>query len=126
MIFLRRAVYVACFFFLPMIAGCTGGYDVNNDASMSAIRSAEETGASGVPGASYYLGLAKTGLANAGDLAVKGRNEEAESMLLRAQVDAELAMVLSLQDADKKDAAQAINRFRQLRDGYQLLREGKP
>ena len=103
----------------------SSGYAVNNEASTSAIRSAEETGASSSPSASYYLSLAKQELEDAGGLAAKGDKERAESMLLRAQVDAELALVLSLQDADSKDAAQAMQRFRQLREEFRRSRERK-
>jgi hypothetical protein len=109
----------------PLIVGCAGGRAVNNEASTSAIRSAEESGASSSPNASYYLDLAKEELADAGNLAAKGDKEEAESMLMRAQVDAELAMVLSLQDTDKRDASRALKRFQQLEDEYQLFRERK-
>ena len=123
---LRLTVLVLGSFTLPLVAGCGGGgYAVNNEASTSAIRSAEETGASNSPSASYYLSLAKQELEDAGLHAAKGNDKEAESMLLRAQVDAELALVLSLQDADKKDAAQAIKRYRQLREDYRLFRERK-
>jgi hypothetical protein len=119
------AVLAVSMLFPLVIAGCAGGRAVNNDASTSAIRLAEETGASSDPSASYYLDLAKEELENAASLAAKGDKEEAEFMLMRAQADAELATVLSLQDGDKKDAARAIKRFQQLRDDYQLFQERK-
>ena len=111
--------------FPPVIAGCAGGREVNNEASTSAIRSAEQTGASSNPSASYFLELAKGELEQAETLAARGDKEEAESMLLRAQVDAELAMVLSLQDAEKKDAVRAIKRYQHVLDDYQLSGERK-
>jgi len=108
-----------------LIAGCGSSPAVNKEASTSAIRAAEEVGASNVPSASLYLQLAKEELENAKALAAKGDKEEAESMLLRAQADGELAIALSRGDADKKEAAQAIERVRQLRQDNQLPQERK-
>ncbi len=108
-----------------VIAGCGGSATVNREPSTSAIRAAEEVGASNVPSASLYLQLAKEELENAKGLAKKGDKEEAESMLLCAQADAELAVALSRGDADKKEATQAIERVRQLRQDNQLPKEGK-
>jgi regulator of protease activity HflC (stomatin/prohibitin superfamily) len=100
--------------------GCASSPPVNKEASTSAIRAAEEVGASSVPSASLYLQLAKEGLESAKVLAAKGEKEQAESMLLRAQADAELAVALSRGDADKKEATEAIERVRQLRQDNQL------
>jgi regulator of protease activity HflC (stomatin/prohibitin superfamily) len=108
-----------------VIAGCGSSAAINKEASTSAIRAAEEAGASKVPSASLYLQLAKEELENAKVLAAKGDKEEAESMLLRAEADAELAVALSRGDADKAEAAQAIERVRQLRKDNQLPQERK-
>lgn len=97
------------------IAGCGSSPAINKEASTSAIRAAEEVGASKVPSASLYLQLAKEGLEKAKVLAADGDKEEAESMLLRAQADAELAVALSRSDVDKKEAAEAIGRVQELR-----------
>jgi regulator of protease activity HflC (stomatin/prohibitin superfamily) len=91
---------------------------------MSAISAAEEAGASKVPSASLYLQLAKEELENAKGLVSKGDKDQAESMLLRAQADAELAIALSHGDADKTEAAQAIERVRQLRQDNQIPQKG--
>ena len=106
--------------FIALIAGCGSSETVNNEASTSAIRAAEEVGAADVASASLYLQLAKEELENAKGLAEKGEKEEAESMLLRAEADGELAVALSRSDADKKQATQAIERVRQLREENQL------
>ena len=103
-----------------VIVGCASNPAVNNEASTSAIRAAEEVGATNVPSASLYLQLAKEELENAKGLAAKGDKEEAESMLLRAQADGELAVALSRGDADRTEATQAIERVRQLRQDNQL------
>lgn len=111
--------------FAVVIAGCGSSPAVNNEASTSAIRAAEESGASKVPSASLYLQLAKEELENAKGLAAQGEKEQAESLLLRAQADGELAVALSRGDADKTEATQAIERVRQLRQDNQLPKERK-
>jgi hypothetical protein len=108
-----------------VIAGCGSSPVLNKEASTSAIRAAEESGASKVPGASLYLQLAKEELENAKGIAAKGDKEQAESMLLRAQADGELAVALSRGDADKKEATEAIERVRQLRQDNQIPQERK-
>lgn len=106
--------------FAVVIAGCGSSPAVNNEASTSAIRAAEEAGASKVPSASLYLQLAKEELENARGLTAKGEKEQAESLLLRAQADGELAVALSRGEADKTEATQAVERVRQLRQDNQL------
>jgi len=111
--------------FAAVIAGCGSSPVLNKEASTSAIRAAEESGASTVPSASLYLQLAKEELENAKVLSANGEKEQAESMLLRAQADGELAVALSRGDADKKEATEAIERVRQLRKDNQLPQERK-
>ena len=107
------------------IVGCGSSPALNKEAPTSAIRAAEEAGASAVPTASLYLQLAKDQLVKAQDLAAAGEQAQAESMLLRAEADAEVAVALSRGDADKKEAAQAIERVQQLRKANQLPPERK-
>jgi regulator of protease activity HflC (stomatin/prohibitin superfamily) len=111
--------------FAIAIIGCGSGPAMNKEASTSAIRAAEEAGATNVPTASLYLQLAKEQLEKAQALAAKGDRAEAESMLLRAQADGELAVALSRGEADKKEATQAIERVQQLRKENQLPPERK-
>jgi Na+(H+)/acetate symporter ActP len=111
--------------FAALIAGCASTpVVVNKEASTSAIRAAEEVGASKVPSASLYLQLAKEELENAKVLATKSNKEQSESMLSRAQADAELAVALSHGDADKKEAALALERVGKLRQDNQLPQKG--
>jgi hypothetical protein len=117
------AMLVASVLFAAVLTGCGGSTALNKEASTSAIRAAEESGASKVPSASLYLQLAKEELENAKGLATKGEKEQAESMLLRAQADGELAVALSRGDADKTEATQAIERVRQLRQDNKLPQE---
>ena len=98
---------------------------VNQEASTSAIRAAEEVGASDISSASLYLQLAKEELENSKMLAAKGDKEQAESMLSRSQADGELAIALSHSDSDKKEAALAIERVQKLRQDNQLPKERK-
>ena len=109
--------------FAIVVAGCSSPVVVNKEASTSAIRAAEEVGASNVASASLYLQLAKEELAKAKIFETKGDKEQSESMLTRAQADAELAVALSRGDADKKEAAEALERVRKLRDDN-LLSQG--
>jgi regulator of protease activity HflC (stomatin/prohibitin superfamily) len=111
--------------FATVIAGCGSSPAVNKEASTSAIRAAEEVGASKVPTAALYLQLAKEQVEKAKALAAKGDKPEAESMLLRAQADAELAVALSRGEADKTEATQAIEKVRKLREENQLPHERK-
>ncbi|HBG07099.1 MAG: hypothetical protein A2075_00385 [Geobacteraceae bacterium GWC2_58_44] len=101
-----------------MIAGCASA-PLRTEASTSGIRSAEEAGAAKVPQAALYLQLAKEEQEMAKGLFAKGENKEAESMLLRAESDAELAVALSHADAEKSEALAALERLHQLRKDNQ-------
>jgi regulator of protease activity HflC (stomatin/prohibitin superfamily) len=99
------------------IVGCGSSKEIiNKEASTAAIRAAQEIGASEVPTAALYLQFAKEGLEKAEVLAANGDKEQAESMLLRAQADAELAIVLSRGDAAKTEAKLAFERVKKLRE----------
>jgi hypothetical protein len=95
-------------------AGCASA-PLRTDASTSGIRAAEEVGAAKVPQAPLHVQLAKEELELAQNLSKKGDKEEAKSMLLRAEADAELAVTLSHGDAEKSIADKAMARVRQLR-----------
>jgi len=95
--------------------GCASSPPLRTEASTSGIRAAEEVGATKVPQASLHLQLAKEELENAKALAAHDQKERAVSMLSRAEVDAELAVALSREDAEKAEARSAVDRVRQLR-----------
>jgi len=97
-----------------IIAGCAN-VPLRTEASTSGIRAAEEAGAAKAPQASLHLQLAKEELESAKGLAAKGEKEQADSMLMRAEADAELAVALSHRDAEKSEAMAAVERARQLR-----------
>ena len=118
--YLITTIFAASVMLAVLITGCGSNEPINKEASTSAIRAAEESGASNVPNASLYLQLAKEELEFAQKLAANDEKEKAESMLLRAQADGELAVALSRSDADKKEAIQSVERVRQLREDNQL------
>lgn len=123
---LNMAMLAGCILFTIVIAGCgSSPVVINKEASTSAIRAAEEVGASKLPSASLYLQLAKEELENAKGLAERGDKEQSESMLSRAQADAELAVALSRGDADKTEATQSLERVQKLRQDNQLPKERK-
>jgi regulator of protease activity HflC (stomatin/prohibitin superfamily) len=95
--------------------GCASTPALRTEASTSGIRAAEEVGAAKVPQASLHLQLAKEELENAKALAAKNYKQMAVSMLSRAEADAELAVALSREDAEKAEAIAAVDRVRQLK-----------
>ncbi len=121
---IKVTILAGALLFAIVSAGCgSSPAVVDKEASTSSIRAAEEVGASGISSASLYLQLAKEELAKAQGLAESGEKEQAESMLLRAQTDGELAVALSRSDTDKKEAAEAIDRVEQLRQDNKLPKE---
>jgi poly-gamma-glutamate capsule biosynthesis protein CapA/YwtB (metallophosphatase superfamily) len=97
-----------------LVAGCANA-PLRTEASTSGISAAEEAGAVNVPQAALHLQLAKEELAAARVMSENGEKEKAASMLLRAEADAELAVALSHQDAERSEAIAAVERVRQLR-----------
>lgn len=97
-----------------ILAGCANT-PLRTEASMSGIRAAEEAGAAKVPQASLHLQLAREELDLAREQSLKGKKDEAASTLLRAEADAELAVTLAREDAEKSEAEAAVARVRQLR-----------
>ena len=95
-------------------SGCVKTPSLHTEASTAAIRSAEDMGATDVPRASLHLQLAKEELSAATALNARGETEQARSMLLRAEADAELAIALSGAEDDKLEAQAAMERVRKL------------
>jgi len=87
---------------------------MRTEASTSGIRAAEEVGAAQVPRAALHLQLAKEELDRARKLNADGDKNEGASMLLRAQVDAELAVALSRENTERTEANAAVARVNQL------------
>ncbi len=105
----------------PLAIGC-GGYDIPQShvqAASASITSAEQAGATQVPGAAERLMLAKHELGIANRMAKDGKNRSADLMYLRADADARLAL-LTAQDHSVASEAQ------QLDQQIQLLRASSP
>jgi hypothetical protein len=107
-------VFVLALVAAAIAAGCAGT-PLKTEGVTSGIRAAEEMGAAEVPQASLYLQLAKEELNQAQKLDAQNEQERAASMLLRAEADAELAVVLSRGDVERQEAEEAMARVRQLR-----------
>jgi len=96
------------------LMGCASSPPLRTESSTSAIRAAEAVGADQVPRASLHLQLANEELAGAQKLAADGKSEEADSLLLRAHADAELAILLSKEKVEQSEAERAMEQVRKL------------
>lgn len=116
-----RYVMIAGILLLAMaVASCGSSPPVLvTESSTSAIRAAQEAGADNVPKASLHLQLAKEELVLAEEFAAQGHTAQAKSQLLRAEADAELAILLSHEQADKSAANEAMERVHQLQRSNQ-------
>jgi len=99
------------------VAASCASTPLSTETATSNIRAADEVGAAGVPQAALYLQLAREELARANQLESEGEDERAELMLARAEVDAELALALSREDAERVQARAAVEQVRLLRQG---------
>lgn len=115
-------VFAAVIMAIAITAGCAST-PLRTEASTSGIRAAEEVGAPRVPKAALHLQLAKEELEHAKQLAASGDKDQASSLLLRAEADAELAVALSREEAEKSEARAAVERVRQLRQDNKLPAE---
>jgi hypothetical protein len=112
---LGSIVFATAIVAAAMVSGCANA-PLRTEASVSGIRAAEESGAAKVPQASLHLQMAREELELSKGLFAKGKKEEASSMLLRSEADAELAVALSHEDVEKTEAIAAVKRARQLRE----------
>jgi hypothetical protein len=121
---MKIAILTGSFIFGILVTGCGSSPAViDEESTTSSIRAAEEVGATDISSASLYLQLAKEELEKAQMFAKNGDKEKAESMLLRASADGELAVALSRSDTDKKEAIDAIERVKKLRQDNNLPEE---
>jgi hypothetical protein len=90
--------------------GCGASYPVPTQdlaEAQSAERSAIELGAANQPKAQLHLQLAREQIASASAAMKNGENERADSLLIRARSDAELAIALTRDQSAKTDAQKA-------------------
>jgi hypothetical protein len=113
---MRHLLIVGSLLIVAIAAGCASSPPLRTESSTSAIRAAEAVGAADVPSAALHLQLAKEELDRARGMAGRGAKGEAASQLLRAEADADLAVVLSQEQTEKTEAAQAMERVRQLQN----------
>ena len=107
----------AAVFVAAIAAGCAST-PLHTEAATSGIRAADEVGAAEVPQAALHLQLATEELARARAYAADNEPERAASMLMRAEADAELAVALSRESAERSEATAAIEQVRLLRQEY--------
>jgi Domain of unknown function (DUF4398) len=101
------------------IAACGGGYPEPRNqltASEAAVRAAEVAGAPNSPQSALHLKRAREQVESAKSLIREGENERAEWVLRRAQSDADLALSLANEEAQRKKAAEIKEELEQLRE----------
>jgi hypothetical protein len=97
------------------IAGCGAGTPPPNAVdARSAISAAEATGAQADPVAALHLQMAKDQVRAADELIRQGDRDEARLLLDRAEVDAELAQVLTRKSQMRARAQQAQQEIQRL------------
>jgi len=106
-----------------LLGGCaTAAPTERMESSAAAIRAAEEVGANKVPQASLYLQLAREQSEHAKELIANGGSDEkkqASSLLMRAQVDGELALALARENEERNAAQAAVEKVQTLRSSNQ-------
>jgi hypothetical protein len=83
-------------------------------ASQASVRAAEEVGAREVPSASLHLQLAQEQVEQAKKLIHDDQNERARYVLMRAEADAELAVVEAREDSMRDQAKRAVDQVHKL------------
>jgi uncharacterized protein DUF4398 len=102
-----------------LLMGCGGGYPEPRNqltASEAALRAAEVAGAQSSPQSALHLKRAREQIESGKALVEEGENERAEWVLRRAQSDADLALALATEDAQRKRAAAAKDELEQLQE----------
>jgi hypothetical protein len=101
------------------LLGCGSGPQLaasRTAAPEAVLRAARQAGAGSVPQAAYHAELARKHIALARQLLADGRPDLAELTLMRAQADADLALVLAREAAVKEAAEQATGEAQELRE----------
>lgn len=101
------------------LAACGGGYPEPRNqltASEAAVRAAEVAGAQNSPQSALHLKRAREQVQSGRSLIREGENERAEWVLRRAQADADLALSLANEEAQRKKAAEVKEELEQLRE----------
>ncbi|MEO8799676.1 MAG: DUF4398 domain-containing protein [Polyangiaceae bacterium] len=101
---------------LSLLVGCASYPQPNQHLADAegAYRSAAEQGAANNPQASLHLKMAQEGIQKAKAQIADNDNQEADSTLLRAKADGELALAEMRADQSKKAAQAALDQVAQL------------
>lgn len=94
----------------PLIAACGGSFPPPTQRladAQSAERSAREVGAENAPAAQLSLKLAKDQIDLAQKAMANGDNEQADSLLIRAKMDGELALAQAREKTARVDHQEA-------------------
>jgi len=84
-------------------------------SSSASIRAAEEVGATRTPDAALHLQLAKEQFEYASTVTNPKEKDRANRLLMRAEVDAELALALARSEDEKGEARKAIDKVKALK-----------
>ena len=98
-------------------SACGSGYPEPRDqlaASEGALRAAEVSGAQSSPQSALHLKRAREQIESGKALILDGENERAEWVLRRARADADLALALATEEAQRKKAAEARDELEKL------------
>jgi hypothetical protein len=99
-----------------MVVGCSSTLPPDRVADpRAALRAASEMGAQSNPRASLHLKLAQDQMARADALQKDGKEAEASWMMLRADADAELALVLTKQEKEQIEAQEIQTKIQSLK-----------
>jgi hypothetical protein len=109
---MHRLIFSAC-----ALVACAK-QPLTTESTTAAQRSAEAVGAEEVPQAALALQLSKEHLAHALELYDQGDEDEAKSMLTRAEADAELAAALAKAADEKALATAAMDEVRKVQSAH--------
>lgn len=87
--------------------------------SEAALRSAQEVGAANDPKAALHLRLAQEQIVTAKTLIKNGDNERAESVLRRAEADADVALNLARSDLAREEATKTMENVQKAKQSAQ-------
>ena len=111
---MQRSILLFC----AVAAAACAKKELTTESTTAAQRSAESAGAEQVPQAALALQLSRENLARAQELYEDGDKDEAKSMLMRAEADAELAAVLAKAEDEKAMANAAMEEVRKVQSSY--------
>jgi hypothetical protein len=121
----RHMKHCALFAVLPavvaVIIGCASASQI--DTSVSTNRAAEEFWIAEVPKAAVHMQLAKEQMGLAEKMAANEQWDQAESMMKRAQADAQVARLLFQEEVERAAAIAAMNRRNQRRERREVQEE---